>query len=136
MAVVEQNPINEKRSQWLLLPQYSIFSSEELSVMSPPVMERSPVPSVLLHPNDAAHLSVSDRDGVTIDSADRTIHMEVTLDQHCPLGAICVPVGLAQTAGLEYLKLVQVDKDPDWQPRLETTLIATDKAAADQEVPL
>ena len=127
VAVVEQNQTPDERNQWLLLPRHCIFSSEELSAMSPPVMERSPVPCVLLHPSNAAHLAVVDGDGVIIDSADRSLHLEVTVDEHCPLGAVCVPVGLAQTAGLEYLRPVQVNKDQDWQPRLETTLIATDQ---------
>jgi len=119
--------------QWLLLPQYSIFASEELSAKSPSVKERSPEPCVLLHPNDASQLTVIDGDGLIIGCADRSIHLEVKIDHHCPLGAICIPVGLAETAGLEYIKAAQVTRDPDWQRRPETNLIATDQGDQAQE---
>lgn len=133
VAWSEQDQMENDHKQWLLLPQYSIFSSEELSAMSPPVTERSPVPCVLLHPSDAAYLPVEDGDGVIIETDDRTIHLEVKLDDHCPLGTVCVPVGLAQTVGLEYLHAVRLTRDQDWQRRPESDLITTDKSASDQE---
>jgi len=120
--------------QWLLLPQYLIFASEELSAMSQSVKQRSPVTCVVVHANDAERLSVTDGDGVMIDCVDRSLHLEVKIDSHCPLGAVCVPVGIAHTAGLEYLRPVQVNKDPDWQRRPEADVFSSDKG--DQEVQL
>lgn len=122
----QQATADSKSGQWLLLPQHCIFASEELSALSPAIVARSPEPCVLLHPDDAAGLAVDEGDGVIIDCADRSIHLEVEIDQSSPAGSVGVPVGLAQTAGLVYLQRVQVKKDLDWQRRVEADVIVSD----------
>lgn len=135
IAAVAANTSNQtvtSSDDFLLLPRHSIFASEELSARSSSVIERSPVPCALLHPDDAKQLAVTNTDGVIIDCTDRSFHLEVIVDEYCPRGAVCVPVGLDHTAGLEYLTMVKVSKDPQWQRRLETTFIATDKHTVTQ----
>lgn len=115
------------KGQWLLLPRHLIFSSEELSAKSPPVVKRAPVPCVLIHPDDAERLAVTSGDGVIIDCVDRSIKLEVKIDLTSPLGSVSVPVGVDETAGLEYLTIVQVVKAQNWQRRPEADVFATNK---------
>lgn len=118
------------KGQWLLLPRHLIFSSEELSAKSPPVVERAPVPCVLLHPDDAERLAVASGDGVIIDCADRSIKLEVKTEPTSPRGSVCVPVGIDETVGLEYLTIVRVVKAQNWQRRPEADVFATTKTGA------
>ncbi len=47
-----------------LLPLYEIFGSDELSALTPAIIERVPAPYVVLNPTDAQHIGVGAGDGV------------------------------------------------------------------------
>ena len=55
-----------RSSEWLIVPLYHIFGSEELSRLSPPVAERAPGAYVALNPTDAWALQVSVGDTVEV----------------------------------------------------------------------
>jgi NADH-quinone oxidoreductase subunit G len=52
--------------EWLIVPIYHIFGSEELSVLTPGVAERSPQPYLALNPEDASRLQVGEGDEVEL----------------------------------------------------------------------
>lgn len=117
---------SERAGQWLLLPAYHIFGSEELSALTAPIAERSPQPYILLGQEHANTLQVTPGDGVRVASGSQETVLEVGVDAQCPAGAVIVPVGLAQTAGLSFMDFVSVTKDESWVRRPEASLIASD----------
>jgi NADH-quinone oxidoreductase subunit G len=53
----ETPPSFEPRpGEWLVVPLYHVFGSEELSMLTPGVAERAPQPYLAIHPQDAAAL--------------------------------------------------------------------------------
>jgi NADH-quinone oxidoreductase subunit G len=81
--------------EWLIVPLYHIFGSEELSVLSPGVKERSPQPYLALHPEDAARLQVSAGQSLKVTIDQTTITLPVKLEPALPRGVAGLPCGLA-----------------------------------------
>lgn len=59
-------PFIPRKDEWLFLPLYHIFGSEELSLLSPGVAELSPGPYLGLSPGDAVGLRLSEGDMVRV----------------------------------------------------------------------
>jgi len=80
--------------EWLVVPLYHIFGSEELSILTPGVAELAPRPYLALNPEDAAQLGAADGQeaGVTVGS--RTHRLPVRLVPSLPRGTLGLPVGL------------------------------------------
>ena len=81
--------------QWLVVPLYHCFGSEELSVYSPGIAELSPRPYVALNPSDAAALQVqvADRVEVVLDGTVRRLPLQVIAG--LPRGVAGLPMGLS-----------------------------------------
>ena len=77
----------------MLVPLYHIFGSEELSVLSPGVKERSPQPYLALNPADAQRLHITADAKVMIGQA--TIELPIKLEPSLPHGIAGIPIGLA-----------------------------------------
>lgn len=80
--------------EWLLLPRYFIFGSEELSRLSPAVAQRVPSASILLHPEDAARLRVEAGARVTVQLPGLIHALAVHLEPQLLPGTAALPVGL------------------------------------------
>ncbi len=117
----------EGQGDWLLLPVYQIFGSEELSALSEPIAERAPVPTVTLAPDSARALGVEQGDGLKLQSGKNTVSLEVCISEECPGGALLVVEGFAKTAGLPFHSRVNAEKDGTWQPRPEASVFLSDK---------
>jgi len=79
----------------IALPLYHIFGSEELSALSPPVAERSPMAYVALNAEDAEALQVMrDGDSVEIILGGETLRLPTRLRPQLPKGCVGLPVGL------------------------------------------
>lgn len=115
------------QGEWLLLPSYHIFGSEELSALSEAIIERSPLPTVMLTPEDAKSLGVVQGDGLTLSVASQSLSLEVTISDDCPRGALLVPAGLAKTAGLPFPYQVKATREIGWTRRLEVNILVSDK---------
>ncbi len=89
-----------QKESWLLLPIYHIFGSEELSVLSSGIAELMPEPYVLLHPDDAQALDVSDGDTLTVESVPHPL--TVKLDQTLIKGIAGLPAGLPLLSGIDF----------------------------------
>jgi NADH-quinone oxidoreductase subunit G len=94
-------PAFERRyDEWLALPVYHIFGSEELSVLTPGVAERSPQPYVALNPDDAARLGTDDGRQVMLAEDGIEYRLPVRLVATLPQGTAGVPVGLPGFEGV------------------------------------
>jgi NADH-quinone oxidoreductase subunit G len=88
-----------RRDEWLIVPLYEIFGSEELSRLAPPVAERVPAPYVALNPEDAASLRVADGAVVDVSVAGTTSRLPVRMRPALPLGVAGMVVGLSRSIG-------------------------------------
>jgi len=95
-----------RTSQWLLVPTYHIFGSEELSVLAPAVASRAPVPQVTLNPDDAARLGVGAGDEVMVAGSSLAVRLSPTL----PKGLAGVPPAFARSNGLSLPAWAEVRK--------------------------
>jgi NADH-quinone oxidoreductase subunit G len=90
--------------QWLLLPQSTVFGSDELSSRSPAITERIAQPFLSLHPLDGARLSLEDRSTIDLAVQGTTYRLAVHLKPSTPVG----------TAGLSLVPAVSGIQMPVW----------------------
>ncbi|MYA16953.1 MAG: molybdopterin-dependent oxidoreductase [Gammaproteobacteria bacterium] len=100
-----------------------VFGGDELSAASAPILERTPAPYVLLNPEDARRLGVSDGNGVAI--AELGASYEVRVDDSIASGIAGVARGLPGTGVLRATH-VNLAADPDFvrRPGGDPNLIA------------
>jgi NADH-quinone oxidoreductase subunit G len=80
----------------LIVPAHHIFGSEELSVLSPGIVERSPEPYLGLGHEDAEALKVSERARVRLTMDDIEFTLPVRLAPTLERGVAALPVGLGE----------------------------------------
>jgi NADH-quinone oxidoreductase subunit G len=85
-----------KTNTRLAVPLYHIFGSDELSALSPPVAERSPMMYVAVNADDGEALqSMRDGDTVELNLGGEVLRLPIRLRPGLPKGAIGLPAGLA-----------------------------------------
>lgn len=114
---------------WLLLPRYHIFGSDELSALAEPVAERAPVPYVMLSQESADRLGVQEGDGLRLDTGSDQISLEVLIDPDCLPGSLMVAAGLAKTAALPFPSRVHASRDDGWQGDSKADIFVSDRRA-------
>ncbi len=87
-------PFKPKAGEWLLVPLYHIFGSEELSVLSPGIAERMPKSYIALNPADAGKLKVNEREEITVTVNGKVQRLPVKLMAELTKGVAGVPSGL------------------------------------------
>lgn len=86
-------------SERLVVPLYHIFGSEELSALSPPVAERSPMMYVAVNAFDGEALqAMRDGDTVELSIGGELLRVPVRLRPGLPKGTVGLPVGLGGQA--------------------------------------
>lgn len=101
-----------RRGQWLAVPLYAIFGSDEVSMASPPVASLSPKPCLVLNSEDAAALQV--RAGETIDiEFDGAAHrLPVEIMPELPKGLVGAPAGMPPFEGVSLPAWSRLTKAP------------------------
>lgn len=79
--------------EWLIVPLFHIFGSEELSRLSPAIAERSPQPYLALHPGDAARLQVGPEDHIELSLGRLGYCLGVAVRADLPRGVAGLSVG-------------------------------------------
>ncbi len=95
-------PFQPRTEEWLLLPLFHVFGSEELSVHTPGVAELAPKPYVAVNPQDAAALHAGEGQIVHIDTGNTRIDLPIALSSAIPVGVAGLPAGLS---GMPYLSM-------------------------------
>jgi NADH-quinone oxidoreductase subunit G len=91
----------EPRSNaWQFVSLYHVFGSEELSVLSPGIAERSPKPYVGLSPEDAAILGAGEED-LMVAKLDRSYELPLRIIPGLTQGVAGLPVGLPGLTGID-----------------------------------
>ena len=112
-----------------MLPSYHIFGSEELSALSEAIAERSPLPTVMLTPEDAKTLGVEQGDGLVLSVSSEQLNLEVVISEGCPSGSLVVTAGLVKTAGLPFPHRVKAIRDENWMRRSQTNIFVSDRGS-------
>ncbi|HVB56661.1 MAG TPA: NADH-quinone oxidoreductase subunit NuoG [Candidatus Acidoferrales bacterium] len=88
------------RDEWLLVPLYHIFGSEELSFAAPGVAELAPKPYVAVNADDAKRLGVEPGEQITIKLDGTTHSLPAKIRGELPLGIAGLPAGFPGLAGI------------------------------------
>jgi len=86
-----------RNDEWLIVPIYHIFGSEELSSIAPAIAERAPKPYLLLNNEDAANLHLDRGWEVRLELAESFHLLIVELDPSLPRGIAGLAVGLPKS---------------------------------------
>jgi NADH-quinone oxidoreductase subunit G len=98
-------PFKIKPGEWLIIPGYRIFGSEELSSKSRSVAKRIGDLSVNMNYSDAEQIGGKDNDFVVLTMSDKTLDVKLKIENSIPAGIAILSVGLP---GMPYLDL------PEW----------------------
>jgi len=91
-----------KAGEWLVLPLYHIFGSDELSAQSPAVAERIPQPYIALNDSDAIKAGIGEGAIVEVLLNGNKKWLPVKLNIGLPEGVAGLPKGLQDTAGIAF----------------------------------
>ena len=86
--------------EWLFLPAYHCFGSDELSVHTPGVAALAPRPYVAVGPGDAEKLALSAGARAVVDVEGRRHELPVVIRASLPAGVAVLPAGLAKLPGV------------------------------------
>ncbi len=88
-----------KENEWLVVPLYHVFGSEELSVLSPGIAERTPKPYLALNPEDAKRIQVRDGEIVELSLAAMSHELRVHVLSGLPAGVAGWGANLSGASG-------------------------------------
>jgi NADH-quinone oxidoreductase subunit G len=88
------DPFQPRDGEWLLVPIYHIFGSEELSMLSPGIASLAPEAYVALNADDAQALGVEPGAAVYLEVGDTRQRLVVRVLPELPRGMAGVPAGL------------------------------------------
>ena len=83
-----------RKDKWLLLPQYHVFGSEELSACTSGISELAPQPYIALSEKDAEPLGVVNGSLISIKVFEQAFELPVKTDAALPKGMVLIPAGL------------------------------------------
>jgi NADH-quinone oxidoreductase subunit G len=83
-----------REGEWLVVPAWHIFGSEELSVLAPGIAELTPKPYVAVGPQAAAELGVKEGDEVALALGGLVERLPVRVRPALAAGLAALPVGL------------------------------------------
>jgi NADH-quinone oxidoreductase subunit G len=97
-------PFETRQGEWLVVPCYHIFGSEELSRSAPAIVELSPEPYVALNPEDASSF------GKEVELFGQRLPVKIA--NALPKGLAGVPAGMPPFAGLHLPGWSRISKVP------------------------
>lgn len=88
--------------KWMLLPQYHLFGSGELSIYTKGIAAQSPEPYVSLSKRDAEQAQLKNGDTVSVKSDGKTYALPLSINESLPDGIMLVPAGLTGMEALSW----------------------------------
>jgi NADH-quinone oxidoreductase subunit G len=85
-----------RESEWLLVPMYHIFGSDELSLQAPAIRELAVMPYVAINSDEFA-----DGMEVEVTLSDGTFRLPVRIHREMPAGVAAVSTGSSPFVGLQ-----------------------------------
>jgi NADH-quinone oxidoreductase subunit G len=97
---------------WLLSPLYQIFGSEELSILSPGIAERTSYSYLAMNPGDALRINARNNDLVAVLVRDAKYEFKVKVDPTVPVGIAGFSSGSALSQMSDLVLLSRIIKAP------------------------
>lgn len=94
-----QRPFQARPDEWLLVPLYHVFGSEELSNKAPAVVELAPKPYIALSAADAERLRVKEGAQIEVSVAGSAQKLPVVVQPDLPKGVAGLPAGVVPVEG-------------------------------------
>ena len=88
--------------EWMIVPVYQIFGSEELSSKGTAIAKRIASPFLLMNNRDAEGSGIKENDLITLLVSDKTIEVTLKIDESIPAGIAGLSAGLP---GMPFLEL-------------------------------
>jgi NADH-quinone oxidoreductase subunit G len=95
-------PFAPAAGQWLVVPLYHLFGSDETSALAAPIQERMGAAYVALAKAEAERLGVNDGALLSLQVAGRKLRLPLRIDDSLSLGVVGLPVGLADIASVSF----------------------------------
>jgi NADH-quinone oxidoreductase subunit G len=125
-AAATPEPFRPAPGQWQLVPRHRIFGSDELSALSPGIIELVEAACIEISSADATELGVIDGDGLSLSGGLATL--EVRINDRMAAGCAGYSAGHPGTENLAAGDNVSLGKAHDWNNR-RAQLIGTDRGA-------
>jgi NADH-quinone oxidoreductase subunit G len=87
-------------NEWLVVPLHHIFGSEELSVLSAGIAERTPTPYLAMNPEYAARFKIAEGDTVKLSLGDTTLRLETKVISGLHTGTAGLFAGQTSSRGI------------------------------------
>jgi len=88
--------------EWLIVPLPHIFGSEELSIYTPGIAERSPKPYVAISKHDAENLNISESDIMQVQIRDQNYALPARIKEELPQGLAGIPFNIPGLSGIAW----------------------------------
>jgi NADH-quinone oxidoreductase subunit G len=89
--------------EWLLVPLMHIFGSEELSIYTPGIAQRSPRPYIAINKHDAANLNISENDIMQVQIKDQYYYdLPAKINDELPNGLAGIPFNIPGLGGIAW----------------------------------
>ncbi len=95
-------PFIARQQKWLLLPQYDLFGSGELSIYSNAIRELSPDPYVTMSKSDAEQLSAAEGSVISVRVDEKKYSFPLKIQESLRNGIVLVTAGLHGTPALSW----------------------------------
>ena len=86
--------------EWLLIPLPHIFGSEELSIYTPGIAERSPQPYIAINKHDAENLNINESDMMQVQIGDEYYELPARINEELPEGMAGIPFNIPGLSGI------------------------------------
>jgi NADH-quinone oxidoreductase subunit G len=93
-------PFKARPGEWLLVPIFHLFGSEELSRQAQSISQLTPRPYLALNPAEASQLGMKAGEQIRVTVQDSLFELELVLRADLPRGVAGVPAGLPPLEGL------------------------------------
>lgn len=93
---VSQKSVQAGKDEWLIIPVYQIFGSEELSAVGSAVSQRISGPFVFVNQKDADKIGIAEADHIRIEISDTELRIKVKIENSLPPGIAGLSVNLPE----------------------------------------
>ena len=98
------------KGKWNLVPLHHIFGSEELSMKSQAISERSPGPSLTMNEEEANKLRIVEGEEIIVMMDDLEITLPIKTETNWPEGSLGISAGFPRTSHIDTNSLVTLKK--------------------------
>jgi len=101
-----------RKQKWILLPQYHVFGSSELSVYTKAIGELSPEPYIGLSKSDAEELGKTNGSVISVIVDEKEYKLPLKILEELSNGIVLIPKGFRGLNGMSWGSWVKINEQP------------------------